>query len=62
MSQTKPKSRISCDCGQTVAVGSVFCLNCRSQVQKKNDQVIKREEGKYQRMVKLRVKKPGLSQ
>jgi hypothetical protein len=48
----KHKAPLKCECGQNVAVGSVFCPFCRSEVQKKNDKITNREEKKYQTSVK----------
>ena len=38
-----------CECGQTVAAGSVFCPHCRAEINRKNAKVIKKAEKKYQK-------------
>lgn len=44
----RKKVSIKCDCGQDVSVGSVFCPNCKAEVNRKNARTIKKEEDKYQ--------------
>lgn len=46
MSGTK---QLMCECGQAVTQGSVFCQYCKTEIQKKNAQVIKKEESSYQK-------------
>ena len=38
------KAKIKCDCGQTVAVGSVYCPHCRAETNRKNAKVMIQEE------------------
>jgi hypothetical protein len=45
-------AKLKCECGQAVAVGSVFCVYCKGEILKKNAKVIEKEERKYQ--VKMR--------
>ncbi|MFH1347689.1 MAG: hypothetical protein ABIH22_03260 [Candidatus Margulisiibacteriota bacterium] len=53
----KPKVLMKCGCGQTVAAGSVFCAQCRAEVNRKNAKVIKKEDNKYQKRMKGKGKK-----
>jgi hypothetical protein len=46
-------TKLKCECGQAVSDGSVFCSNCKGEVQKKNAGVIKREEKRHR--VKMKV-------
>lgn len=57
MGVSKRKVLIKCNCGQTVAAGSVFCPYCKSEIQKQNDKIIKKEDNKYQKSVGGRRKK-----
>ncbi|MFH1683689.1 MAG: hypothetical protein ABIA67_02270 [Candidatus Margulisiibacteriota bacterium] len=53
----KAKVSKKCECGQTVAIGSVFCSRCRAEVNRKNAKVIKKEDNKYQKRMKGKGKK-----
>ncbi|MFC1540548.1 hypothetical protein ACFL37_01255 [Candidatus Margulisiibacteriota bacterium] len=48
---SKNKVKMKCECGQIVSDGSVFCPYCRSEIQKNNDKVIRKEEDRYQKSV-----------
>jgi uncharacterized Zn finger protein (UPF0148 family) len=52
MSGLRYKVLLKCECGKTVSEGSVFCPYCRSEIQKNNDKVIKREEDQYQKRMR----------
>jgi len=57
MSGPRRKVAIKCDCGQTVAAGSVFCPNCKAAIDRKNAKVMKREEGSYHKKMRGKGKK-----
>jgi len=57
MGGLKRKVLMKCECGQTVAVGSVFCPYCQGEIQKKNAKVINREEQGYQKKIRGKGKK-----
>ncbi|MDD5593162.1 MAG: hypothetical protein PHG97_00295 [Candidatus Margulisbacteria bacterium] len=52
MGGVRRKVSIKCDCGQIVAVGSVFCPFCQAKIQKKNAKITKKEEKKYQKSMR----------
>lgn len=51
------KALMKCNCGQTVAVGSVFCFYCRSEVMKRNAKITRIEEYSYQKSIRVKGKK-----
>ena len=53
----KPKALPKCECGETVALGSVFCVQCKDHIQKKNAKMIKKAEQKYEKNIGKKGKK-----
>jgi len=51
------KASLKCECGKTVAKGSVFCPHCRAEVNRANVKTMKKEERNYQK--KMRSQRRG---
>ena len=49
MSGLRHKVPQKCECGKTVAAGSVFCPHCRAEINRKNAKTIRKEERNYQK-------------
>jgi len=49
MSGLRYKVPLKCECGKSVAEGSVFCPHCKATIKRKNAKKIKKEESNYQR-------------
>ena len=39
----KQAKRLKCECGKMVAIGSVFCVECRDVIERKNQKILIRE-------------------
>ena len=44
MSGLRHKASVKCECGKTVAEGSVFCPHCRAEINRKNARTIKNRD------------------